>query len=332
VARRFASKNVAVVSTQNQGAPAARNHAFQLSQGDYIQWLDADDLLAQDKIERQLEALGEDDGRGIPLSSQCSLFYYRRQRAQFFPTPSWGDLSPVEWFLAEMTGNWGTLQTTTWLISRELAEAAGPWDARLRCDQDTEYFARVVLASKCIRFVPGAEVLYRTGSPNRVSYIGKSEEKRNSKLLSIKLHVRYVRSLEESERVRKACLVYLQRGLGDFYPKRPDMVAELQALAAELRGHLEIPGLRWKYAWMQPVFGWKAAHWAQRALPQMKASLVRRWDKAMFKLEAREAAVGHVTHPKTVRQEDVAREVGGKSTSAHRRFPQLGGEIHRRVV
>src|SRR5215469_5479802 len=52
VVGRFASKNVAVVSTQNHGAAAARNHAFRLSQGEYIQWLDADDLLAPDKIER----------------------------------------------------------------------------------------------------------------------------------------------------------------------------------------------------------------------------------------------------------------------------------------
>ena len=51
VARRFASKELAVVSKENQGAAATRNHALRLSQGDYIQWLDADDLLAQDKIE-----------------------------------------------------------------------------------------------------------------------------------------------------------------------------------------------------------------------------------------------------------------------------------------
>ena len=43
VARRFATK-VTVVSTENQGGAAARNHALRLSQGDYIQFLDADDL------------------------------------------------------------------------------------------------------------------------------------------------------------------------------------------------------------------------------------------------------------------------------------------------
>jgi glycosyltransferase involved in cell wall biosynthesis len=46
VARRFASNGVAVVCPENRGVAAARNHAFQLSQGDYIQVLDADDLLA----------------------------------------------------------------------------------------------------------------------------------------------------------------------------------------------------------------------------------------------------------------------------------------------
>jgi len=41
VARQFASGNVLVVTQQNQGASAARNKAFELCQGDYIQWLDA---------------------------------------------------------------------------------------------------------------------------------------------------------------------------------------------------------------------------------------------------------------------------------------------------
>src|SRR5277367_1684780 len=49
-ARRFASKQVVVVTVENQGAAAARNHALKLSQGDYVQWLDADDLLGPDKI------------------------------------------------------------------------------------------------------------------------------------------------------------------------------------------------------------------------------------------------------------------------------------------
>src|SRR5713101_6428833 len=55
IARQFESCGVRVVTQKNQGAAAARNKAFSLSQGDFIQWLDADDLLASDKITKQLE-------------------------------------------------------------------------------------------------------------------------------------------------------------------------------------------------------------------------------------------------------------------------------------
>src|SRR5216684_2101005 len=81
VARHFASQQVVVVSTENQGAAAARNHALQLSQGDYIQWLDADDLLAPDKIERQLAAISEADDRQILLSGPWGYFNYRTRNA-----------------------------------------------------------------------------------------------------------------------------------------------------------------------------------------------------------------------------------------------------------
>ena len=54
VARQFASRNLSVVTQQNQGASAARNKALELCQGDYIQWLDADDLLSPNKVTRQM--------------------------------------------------------------------------------------------------------------------------------------------------------------------------------------------------------------------------------------------------------------------------------------
>src|SRR5208337_997342 len=128
-------------------------------------------------------------------------------------------------------------------------------------------------------------IFYRVTSSNRVSYIGNSDKKKDSLLLSMKLHIQYLRSLEDSERVRKACLAYMQNWYQSFYPERMDILTELQALAAQLQGHLELPRLRWKYAWMKPIFGWKVAKRAQMVLPQIKASLIRRWDKAMYRLE-----------------------------------------------
>jgi glycosyltransferase involved in cell wall biosynthesis len=302
-ARRFASKEVTVVSKENQGAAAARNHALQLSKGDYIQWLDADDLLAPDKIERQLAALGETGSRRILLSSPWAYFNYRPNRARFIPTSLWKDLSPNEWLLRKMSENLH-MQTATWLTSRELAEAVGPWDTRLISDDDGEYFCRVLLASEGTRFVPEAKVFYRITPSSRWSYVGTSDKKKNALLLSMKLHIQYLRSLEESERVRKACLAYMRTWLGNFFPERPDIIAELQALARQLQGHLETPRLRWKYAWMKPLFGWQVAKRAQMVLPQMKASLIRYWDKTMYRFEARETVVSKATNGISAREQD----------------------------
>jgi len=288
VARRFASKGVSVGTTTNEGLSGAVNNAFKPSQGDYLQYLDADDLLPPDKIERQLAALRESDSRRILLSSSMAFFYYRSRRAQFIQNSLCQDLYPVEWLLRKMGENLH-MQNATWLVSRELAEAAGPWDADLHYDQDGEYFDRVLAVSEGTRFVPGTGVFYRITGTNRVSYIGNSDKKKEGLLRSMKLHVQYIRSLEDSERVRKACLVYLQTWSQNFYPERPDLVAEVQAMAAQLQGHLHVPRLRWKYSWMKPLFGWRAAKWAQMALPQFKESWARGWDKTMFMLETRKA-------------------------------------------
>jgi len=279
-ARRFASKEVSVVTVENRGAAAARNHALKLSQGDYIQWLDADDLLGPEKIELQLAALREGDGQGTLLSGAWGYFHYRTDRARFIATSIWHDLSPVEWLMRKMSENLH-MQTATWLTSRQLAEKAGAWDMRLLSDDDGEYFCRVILASKGTRFVPGARVFYRLTPSGRLSQIGTSDRKKEAMLVSMKLHIGYLRSLEESERVRKACLAYMQNWFDNFYPERPDLVDELQSLAAQLDGRLEKPRLRWKYAWIEPIFGFKAAKRAQMVLPEFKSSLVRKWDKAM---------------------------------------------------
>jgi len=284
VARRFGQNGVTVVSTENRGVAAARNHALSLGQGDYIQWLDADDLLVPDKIERQLAALRKSDSQRILLSSPWAPFNFRTRPARFVDNSLCQDLSRVEWLLRKISENLH-MQTATWLTSRELVQAAGPYDTSLYFDDDGEYFCRVLLASEGTRFVPGTGVFYRASGTSSVSYIGNSDKKKDALLRSMKLHIQYLRSLEESERVNNACLTYLQTWYGAFYPERPDIVAELQRLAAQLDGHLEEPALRWKYAWIKPVFGWKAAKQAQTALPQFKAACIRHCDKVMYRFD-----------------------------------------------
>ena len=283
IARQFASKEVVVVSQNNQGAAATRNHALSVSQGDFIQWLDADDLLSPNKVTKQLEALGENRNLRTLLSSEWGYFAYRTDRAQFLPTSLWSDLVPVEWLLRKMGEN-QHMQTATWLVSRELTEAAGSWDVRLLSDDDGEYFCRVLLASEGVRFVSGAKVFYRVTPSSRLSYVGMSDRKKEALLVSMQLHIKYIRSLEESDRVRAVCMTYMQNWLLNFYPERPDLVAQLETVAGSLGRRLEVPRLRWKYAWIRPLFGWGAAKRAQLFLPQVKASLKSYWDRAMYRL------------------------------------------------
>lgn len=282
VARQF--KEVKVVPGEHQGFAHTQNRVFKCAQGDYIQYLDADDLLASNKIEMQLLALRESDGKRKLVSSPWAPFYFRSRNAQWVRNSLWQDLSPVEWLLRKFNEAIH-MQNATWLVSRELAEAAGPWDTRLNYDQDGEFFARVLLASDGTRFVPGTGIYYRSSGSNSISFIGSSNQKKESLLLSMKLHMQYLRSLEDSERVRNACLVYMQNWFHCFYPSRADLCEELQALAAQLQGHLEEPRLRWKYAWLKPVLGYEAAAYAQIILPQYKTSLVRSLDRTLFKLE-----------------------------------------------
>src|SRR5438477_10983423 len=97
VARQFASRDVFVVTQENQGASAARNKAFQLCQGDYIQWLDADDLLSPDKIQRQMVVTKDSESKLRLISCEWGYFMYRPKKAKFVPSSLWSDLSPLEW-------------------------------------------------------------------------------------------------------------------------------------------------------------------------------------------------------------------------------------------
>lgn len=73
IARQFEGAGVSVGTQKNQGAAFARNKAFALSQGDYIQWLDADDLLAPDEIATQMQTLEQGPSNRVVLSSAWAV-------------------------------------------------------------------------------------------------------------------------------------------------------------------------------------------------------------------------------------------------------------------
>jgi Glycosyltransferases involved in cell wall biogenesis len=284
IAQQFASKTVYVISQKNQGAAAARNKAFAASRGEYIQWLDADDLLSSEKISKQMEVARAFHDKHVLLSSGWAYFMYRPARARFIPSPLWCDLSPLEWLVRKWEHN-AHMQTATWLVSRELTDAAGPWNGQLLNNDDGEYFCRVLVASRAVRFVADAKVFYRAAGSSRLSYVGRSNDKIEAHLLGMRLQIGHLRNLADSDRVRAACLNHLQNCFIYFYPERRDLVEQLQELAAELGGKLEIPRFGWKYAWIEKTFGFNTAKAAQLRYNVYKASVLRAWDKFLSSLE-----------------------------------------------
>jgi hypothetical protein len=98
----------------------------------------------------------------------------------------------------------------------------------------------------------------------------------------MRLHIGYLRMLEDSERIRAACVRYLQSSLLLFYPDKPVIVSEAQELARELDGELEGIRMPWKYSWIQRLFGWRAAKRGQLWLLGLRWSTERLWDRALL--------------------------------------------------
>jgi len=287
IARQFTQRGVIVETQPNQGAASTRNNLFNRSKGDYLQWLDADDLLSANKISSQLAALepGKANDR-ILLSSGWGYFHFRPEKAAFRATALWADLSPTEWMLRKIEQNLH-MQTATWLVSRKLSLAAGPWNTKLLGDDDGEYFARVMMACESIRFVSDARVYYRRPGQTSLSHIGRSNKKLEAQFASMLLNIDYVRRMDDGPRGRRACVTYLQNWLTCFYPDRPDIVQRAQDLARELGGQLATPSLSWKYAWIQKIAGWDNAKKAQGLWAKVKSSLIRNWDFFLFSLQGK---------------------------------------------
>ncbi|MBK8185463.1 MAG: glycosyltransferase family 2 protein [Candidatus Competibacteraceae bacterium] len=256
VAKSLESRFVKVVKQVNTGACGARNKALSLAQGDYIQWLDADDLLHPEKISHQL-ARAEDGRNSLSLlTSAWGKFFFRPEKAKFDPDPLWRDLSPVDWIMTKFNDN-AWMNPAVWLVSRRLAELAGPWDERLTSsgDDDGEYICRLVTHTKDVKFVRDAKCYYRIGTVGSLNWnMERSEKSLNTLILSLSLSIGHLRSLEDTARTRAASLNYLQTFLPYFYGNEV-LLNKLYDLAEAIGGKLNPPQVSWKYRPVEMMFG-----------------------------------------------------------------------------
>ena len=266
LAKTFEGPIVKVVAQQNTGAPDARNKALSYAQGDYIQWLDADDVLHPQKIEAQLK--GADDGqRSLTLlTSSWGRFFFRVSAASFRPDALWHDLAPVDWLVTRFKENvW--MNPAVWLVSRRLTDLAGPWDSRCSGDDDGEYICRVVAASDRVKFVEEARCFYRIGTVGSLSWKRQTDDRMlESLLLSLHLRTRTLIAMEDTERTRRVARSHLQALSSYFYASDGVYFERLNAMALELGGPLDPPSLSWKYYPIQVALG-----------PRFALSFMRNW-------------------------------------------------------
>ena len=178
------SDKVKVFQQTNQGAPVARNFGFLQPKGEYIQYLDADDLLSSHKIEKQL--------RELVLSKKEIAFSTFYQYVDGIIKPEWYNLRftnhSYERALDLQVDIWRyfipSYVPSCYLLSRSLIKKVGSWNESLLKNQDGEYFARVLSQANGIVFVPEEYVLWRYVK-NSISHT-HSKHKANSIIESYK--------------------------------------------------------------------------------------------------------------------------------------------------
>jgi len=224
-ARDFPEK-IRLFPQKNAGVSNATNKGIQLAKGDFIQFLDADDLLSPEKIENQVKVLG---GKGNLAMCSCEwvTFLEKPESHQRWGLRIYQDYADPIQMVMDLYHDGEMMQPGVYLCPKELIQKAGLWDERLTINQDGEFFLRVLLQAKEILFEPSGKVFYRKPGVTNVSQ-QKSYQASKSLLESYSRYERELLKTEDSERVREALAKNYLRFIYVTYPKYPDLIRDAE--------------------------------------------------------------------------------------------------------
>jgi len=257
IAKKYESEKVKVFTQPHSGAPRARNFAFEVSTGYYIQYLDADDILAPNKIEEQVAILENNGNDSMAFCSYTSDIHDFNTGIYLEQGINKDYDAPIELFIDIFNAK-GNIITLCWLTPRALIENSDPWDERLIKAQDGEFFVKMALKCQGIFFSNSTTVYYRPSNSGRITtnHTSKAIE---SVILSTESVQNNILKLENSNRTRQA-LVFLYSSIFCTYynKKNSRQLEKVEANIKDLGGNLVYNGNRY-FGLMAKIIGIKNA-------------------------------------------------------------------------
>jgi glycosyltransferase involved in cell wall biosynthesis len=191
LASSWSTASVRYQRQENAGASSARNHGLRVASGEFVQFLDSDDLLLPTKIARQLAALGD-----LRAGDEVCCHCYGMSRPRFgfkgenrvigMEATESSDL--MRSFCSAAVH---VLQTSAPLWRRDHLLGHSGWREDIGLGDDLEYYARLLVGAGKICFVEEALFVVRDHGGNRLSVGGPT-------VSSVSSQLRARRSVHES--------------------------------------------------------------------------------------------------------------------------------------
>lgn len=143
------------------GAPVCRNIGWQESRGDYIIFLDSDDLLAENCLEERVQVVESHSELDFAVFGARFFDDVPGDRKEVFNVPT--DENPLDRFL-KLDLPW---QTAGPIYRRSAVEQIGEWNEDLGCGQDVDYGIRSLCHGLRYRHTETVDYYMRTGASSR---------------------------------------------------------------------------------------------------------------------------------------------------------------------
>lgn len=255
IIKSFKDERIVYIKQENKGQVVASNNGIKKASGQYIKFLDADDLLSSRHLELQLNALA---GTQLQLASCEWAYFYENPEHAYFEKEYTHKAytNPLDWFYDSHHYDKGMLGAWLWLIPRELLNKAGYWNEQLSLNNDFDFSTRLICASQGIRFAQGAKLFYRKGDMNASTH-NKSKKAYESALLTTELAMYKVLSLEDSERMRRLFADRFQSWIYEIYPQHRKIVHRMETHVKSLGKSFLKPVGGSIFKLLNAIFPWK---------------------------------------------------------------------------